>query len=65
VLRAFADSKLIHRQRIQASEDDWETIQLDLTAFAGRTIPIRLENHAYNLSEDFAYWDEIKVVHEP
>ena len=64
VLRVFVDQKLVHRQRMEASSGTWQEVQVDLTPFAGQSVPVRLENYAYDLTNDFAYWDRIEVLHE-
>ena len=64
VLRVFVDQKLVHRQRMEASAGTWQEVQVDLTPFAGPSVPVRLENYAYDLTNDFAYWDRIEVLHE-
>jgi putative heme-binding domain-containing protein len=64
VLRAFADLKLVARQNISRQGGVWKTIRVDLTPFAGKTIPVRLENYAYDMQNDFAYWGSVKLVTE-
>jgi hypothetical protein len=49
---------------MEASSGIWQEVQVDLTPFAGQSVPVRLENYAYDLTNDFAYWDRIEVLHE-
>jgi len=54
----------VHRQRMEANSSAWQDIKVDLTPFAGQSVPVRLENYAYDLTNDFAYWDRIEVLQE-
>jgi putative membrane-bound dehydrogenase-like protein len=65
MLRVFADLKMIRRQKIDSTGETWTTVRIDLTQFAGRTIPVRLENYAYNWDDETGYWASIKVIHQP
>lgn len=65
MLRVFADLKMIRRQKIDSSEGAWKTVRIDLTPFAGRKIPVRLENYAFNWNDETGYWSSVQVVHEP
>gem|GEM_PF-2424763 len=64
VLRVFVDQKLVHRQCMEASSGTWHDVKVDLTPFARQSLPVRLENYAYDLTNDFAHWDRIEVLHE-
>lgn len=60
-LRALANGKPIHKQVINHAGKRWKTIEIDLAAFAGKQVDLRLENHANDWSWEFAYWSDIRL----
>ena len=58
VLRVFADLKLVARKNISRET----SLKIDLTPFAGKEIPILIENYAYDMKNDFGYWKAVKIV---
>lgn len=64
VLRVFADHKMVLQEPITTS-DGWREISIDLTPFAGRHIPLKLENYAFNMDQDFAFWSDLRIEHQP
>ncbi|MBX3734939.1 MAG: dehydrogenase [Verrucomicrobiae bacterium] len=60
-LRIRADGELIHHEAVQPGEDRWKTVRVDLSAFAGRRIALRLENAAAGGSRAFAYWADLSL----
>jgi len=60
-LRVLADGQLLKKQVINKDGDRWKTISVDLTAFAGKKVKLRLENAANNWSWEFGYWSDIKL----
>ena len=64
VLRVFADAKMVHRQVIEGRSECWTPVEVDLTPFAGKTIPIKIENYAYSMENDFAYWHNLRIESE-
>ena len=45
-------------------EQPWNRISVDLSAFAGQTIDLTLENYPDDWAYEAAYWSEIKIVTE-
>jgi putative membrane-bound dehydrogenase-like protein len=64
VLRVFADRKLVARQNISSDDSIWKNIKIDLSQFSGKEIPVRLENYAYDMKNDFGYWGSLGLVTE-
>ena len=62
VLRVFADLKLVQRQSVSRQKGVWNMVEIDLTPFAGKEIPVRLENYAYDMKNDFGYWGAVKLI---
>ncbi|MEM6689373.1 MAG: PVC-type heme-binding CxxCH protein [Planctomycetota bacterium] len=66
-LRVLADGKVIE-DRVVSSEtvgkDEWMNVAVDLSEFAGRQIKLSIENRANNWHNEWAYWNQIKVVSE-
>ncbi|MEM6472306.1 MAG: PVC-type heme-binding CxxCH protein [Planctomycetota bacterium] len=44
--------------------DEWLEKSVDLTEFAGTSIALRIENRANNWHNEWAYWNEVKIVSE-
>ena len=63
-LRVRAGKDLIYDKVVGNAQvkDQWLEFDLDLSAYAGRTIPLVLENKANNWANEFGYWSSIKVV---
>ena len=40
----------------------WLEFDVDLSDYAGKTIPLVLENKANNWANEFGYWSSIEVV---
>ncbi len=63
-LRVRAGKKVIYDQIVGNSEvkDQWLEFDLDLSEYAGKKIPLVLENKANDWRNEFGYWGSIKVV---
>ncbi len=61
-LRVFAGEKLLKKQIIGHEGLRWQRISVDLTPFAGRKVPLRLENKANDWNWEFGYWNDIKLT---
>ena len=63
-LRVRAGNKVIYDQIVGNSEvkDQWLEFDLDLSDYAGKKIPLVLENKANDWRNEFGYWGSIKVV---
>jgi hypothetical protein len=44
--------------------NEWLDVSVDLSRFAGRRIPLSIENHANNWHNEWAYWNKIEIVTE-
>lgn len=56
------NGQVVHESVIGAEgAPNWQTIVLDLSPFAGRTVDLQLENHANGWSWEFAYWGRVAV----
>jgi len=42
--------------------DEWADLEIDLAAYAGKRVKLELENRANDWSNEWAYWNEIKLV---
>ena len=63
-IRVKADGKVIHDQIVgyTAVQSQWLELNLDLSDYAGKKIPIVIENRANDWRNEFGYWGSIKVV---
>jgi len=63
-LRVRADKEVLHDQIVSSKTvtDEWLTLNIDLSKFAGKTITLSLENRANNWMNEFGYWGSIKIV---
>ena len=44
--------------------DEWLDVSVDLSQFAGRRIPLSIENRANDWHNEWAYWNKIEIVTE-
>ena len=42
--------------------DQWLDVTVDLSEYAGKKVQLTIENRANNWRNEWAYWNEIKVV---
>lgn len=59
-----ADGKQIH-ESIQGNtrlQNGWRTMRINLSAFAGKTIDLDIENHANDWMYEYAYLRDIRIV---
>ena len=63
VLAVKADGETLLEQTIgpETVTDDWATIEVDVTPYAGRTVQLELLNIANDWQFEAAYWSEITV----
>lgn len=57
-LRVLVDGKELHQSIVSEATctDGWLDLQIDLGAYAGKTIELTLENRANNWANEFGYW---------
>jgi len=66
-LRVLADNKVIADKIVSSQtvgEDEWLDVSVDLSQFAGRRINLSIENRANGWHNEWAYWNQVKVVTE-
>ncbi len=60
-LRVFANDRLLKRQIVDGRNQRWEQVTLDLSAFAGTQVALRLENCANSREQDSGYWSNLEL----
>ena len=60
-LRVFVQGKLVKRALVNRKESIWQTVSVDLSAFAGKKVNVRAENMANGWEWEFAYWSKISL----
>lgn len=60
-LRALINGKPVHKQIVDREGKRWKTVEIDLAAFAGKQVELRLENHANDWAYEFGYWSDIQL----
>ncbi len=63
-LRVLANREVIADQIVGADSvtDEWLDLDIDLTRFAGQKINLLIENRANNWRNEWAYWNEVKII---
>ena len=64
-LRVLANKKVLRDTIVgpkSVSKDEWMTVEVDLTAFAGRKIRLTIENRPNNWRNEWAYWNRVELV---
>lgn len=61
-LRVFADDRLIYKSVVEAGRTRWAQHEVDLTAFAGKKVSLRLENAANGWAWEFGYWADLAIA---
>ena len=61
-LRVLVDGTLLKEQRISRDAGIWVPVAVDLSAYAGKRVVLRLENAANTWNSEFAYWSDVKLV---
>jgi hypothetical protein len=55
------DGSVVHRETVSHEGTRWRSVKVDLAAFAGREVELRLENAANNWEWEFGYWADLTV----
>ncbi|MCH2183306.1 MAG: c-type cytochrome [Mariniblastus sp.] len=66
-LRVLANRELMFDQIVgpqTVGDDQWLDVEVDLTPFAGKTISLVIENRANDWRNEWAYWNQVKIVSE-
>ncbi len=63
-LRVLAGKEVLADQIVssQTVKDEWLTLEIDLSRFAGKHIDLTLENRANDWKNEFGYWGSVKVI---
>ena len=63
-LRVKVDGKIISKAEVSSktTTDEWLTHEVDLTPYAGKTVDLQLENNPTGWMNEWAYWNEVKVI---
>jgi putative membrane-bound dehydrogenase-like protein len=60
-LRVVVEGEVLRREKVGHDGPRWRDIRVDLSAYAGRRIVIRLENAATDWLWEFGYWSDLKL----
>jgi hypothetical protein len=65
-LRVLADDQILHDQIVNADAvtQEWLTVNIDLSTFAGKTIRLTIENRANDWANEWAYWHAIEMTNQ-
>ena len=64
-LRVLVDKKLLVDQTVSSktvSKTEWLDVNVDLSDYAGKQVRLTIENRANNWRNEWAYWNEVKLV---
>jgi hypothetical protein len=67
LLRVRVNGKIISEQSVSSKtvENEWFTHTVDLSKYAGKKIKLQLENQPSGWRNEWAYWNEVKVISIP
>lgn len=60
VLKVFVDDKPA-KETVVNTKGRWTTVDVDLTPYAGKSVPVRIENHANGWSYEAAYLGKVRL----
>jgi len=66
-LRVLVGGKVLVEKVIGAKtvgDDEWLELNVDLSRFAGRKIPLTIENRANDWQNEWAYWNRVSILSE-
>ena len=66
-LRVSSDGQVLEDRIVSAETvgpDEWLDVIVDLSKFAGRRIPLSIENRANDWKNEWAYWNKVEIVTE-
>jgi hypothetical protein len=63
LLKVKVAGEFVHEQLINAAltKNEWAEIEVDLSKFAGQTVPVELHHHPNNWSFETGYWAKIAL----
>ncbi len=56
-----ANGRELKKLAVDHEKPRWKEISIDLSAFAGKEVALRLEGHATGWSYEFGYWADVRV----
>ena len=59
--RAVVNGEVVEEFVVDKQGQRWKRARIDLSAWQGKTVTVRLENKANGWSWEFGYWDRIEV----
>ena len=62
---SVADNQLLEDQIVGSKtvgDDEWLDVKVDLSKFAGKRVRLRIENSPNNWHNEWAYWNNVKIV---
>ena len=67
LLRVRVNGKIISEESVSSKtvENEWFTHTVDLSGYAGKKIKLQLENQPSGWRNEWAYWNEVKVMSIP
>ena len=67
LLRVRVNGKIISEKPVSSKtvKDEWFTHTVDLSGYAGKKIKLQLENQPSGWRNEWAYWNEVKVISIP
>lgn len=60
-LRVLADGRVLRKETVGKGSGRWKTVQVDLSALAGKKSVLRLENCANDWAWELGYWADIEL----
>lgn len=66
-LRVLVDNQVVKEEIVSTqtvTDDEWLDVSVDLTAYAGRSITLSIENFPNDWANEWAYWSKVDVVSE-
>jgi putative membrane-bound dehydrogenase-like protein len=60
-LRILANNQLLKKELVDGHGKSWKTVTIDLSAYAGKKVALRLENAANNWEWEFGYWSNLRI----
>ena len=61
-LRVLVDGEVLKDQAIRRGPQIWTPVSVDLSAYAGKRVVLRLENAANLWNSEFAYWSDLRLT---
>ena len=66
-MQVFVDGNVVANQLVSSQtvgEDEWLNVAIDLSSHAGKEVDLWIENRANDWHNEWAYWNQVKIVSE-